>query len=174
MESHGQQALFSCRSKHSRRNPPSSLCGAAGLGERGHAGPGWKASACESTIWRVTITFSRSWPVGISRSGHTLRPEDFLEARTKRLRQRCGTGGVPSAFVAFDGPDLFGSAALVQHDLPDRTNLEPWLAGVYVTPSVRRQGIAAALVSAVEVERGVPARPKCGSPVGYDDPNPDL
>ena len=134
MESHGQQAVFSCRSKHSRRNPPSSLCGAAGLGERGHAGPGWKASACESTIWRVTITFSRSWPVGISRSGHTLRPEDFLEARTKRLRQRCGTGGVPSAFVAFDGPDLFGSAALVQHDLPDRTNLEPWLAGVYVTP----------------------------------------
>jgi N-acetylglutamate synthase-like GNAT family acetyltransferase len=54
--------------------------------------------------------------------------------------------------VAFDGPDLFGSAGLVQHDLRDRTNLEPWLAGVYVTPLMRRQGIGTALVSAVENE----------------------
>ena len=81
-----------------------------------------------------------------------LRPGDSLEARTERLRQRCGTGGVPCAFVAFDGPDLFGSAGLVQHDLRDRTNLEPWLAGVYVTPLMRREGIGTALVSAVENE----------------------
>ena len=77
---------------------------------------------------------------------------DTVEARTKRLRQRCGSGGLPSVFVAFDGPALFGSATLVQYDFSDRPNLEAWLINLYVTPSMRRQGIGAALVSAVTNE----------------------
>jgi GNAT superfamily N-acetyltransferase len=77
---------------------------------------------------------------------------DTVEARTKRLRQRCGSGGLPCVFVAFDGPALFGSATLVQYDFSDRPNLEAWLINLYVTPSMRRQGIGAALVSAVEEE----------------------
>ena len=88
-------------------------------------------------------------------------PGDTVEARAKRLRLRCGNGGIPSVFVAFEGPALFGSAGLIQHDLPDRPDLEPWLAAVYVTPSMRRQGIGAALVSAVENEarRSAVSRP---------------
>jgi GNAT superfamily N-acetyltransferase len=55
-------------------------------------------------------------------------------------------------FVAFDGPALFGSATLVQYDFSDRPNLEAWLINLYVTPSMPRQGIGTALVSAVEEE----------------------
>ena len=79
-------------------------------------------------------------------------PGDTVEARAKRLRLRCGNGGIPSVFVAFEGPALCGSAGLIQNYLPNRPNLEPCLAGVYVTPSMRRQGIGTALVSAVQNE----------------------
>ena len=81
-----------------------------------------------------------------------LRPDETIESRTERLLQRCGAGGIPSVFIAFDGPTLFGSATLFQHGQLDRLNLEAWLANVYVTPSMRRKGIGAALVSAVEAE----------------------
>ena len=37
----------------------------------------------------------------------------------------------------------------------------------------RRRNLVGAIALA-RVERGLPGRPKCGSPVGYDDPNPDL
>ncbi len=36
------------------------------------------------------------------------------------------------------------------HDMDTRLNLTPWLAGLYVSAPRRRQGIGAALVSAIE------------------------
>jgi N-acetylglutamate synthase-like GNAT family acetyltransferase len=41
---------------------------------------------------------------------------------------------------------LLGSASLVEHDMDNRLELSPWLAGVFVRPEHRRQGIGAALV----------------------------
>ena len=41
-------------------------------------------------------------------------------------------------------------ASLVKHDLDERPDLTPWLAGVFVVPHARRQGHAARLIAAVE------------------------
>jgi GNAT superfamily N-acetyltransferase len=88
-----------------------------------------------------------------------LRPGDTVQARTERLRKVCGTGGVPCVFVAFEARALLGSAGLVPHDLPERPQWEPWLAGVYVKPDERRRGIGTALVSRVEAKaRGLGVR----------------
>lgn len=75
-----------------------------------------------------------------------LRPGDSVEARIARLEGWCGRGEIPLTFVAvFDG-ELLGSASLVEHDMDNRPELFPWLAGVFVTPERRRQGVGAALV----------------------------
>ncbi len=42
-----------------------------------------------------------------------------------------------------------GTASLTAEDLDERPQLSPWLAGVYVVPQARGQGVARALVAAV-------------------------
>ena len=124
---------------------------------------------------------------GASRSlSHGVGPSAFRgvvilfgrKTPSRHAQSACGSSVVPVAFPA----RLWRSTALTCSDPQRWSNMiypieRTWNRGWPASmspPSVRRQGIAAALVSAVEVERGVPARPKCGSPVGYDDPNPDL
>jgi predicted N-acetyltransferase YhbS len=75
-----------------------------------------------------------------------LRPGDTIEARTVRLLAECGRGQIPTTFVAFSDGKLFGSAMLIAHDMDTRMDLTPWLAGVFVAPDCRRQGIGSALV----------------------------
>jgi GNAT superfamily N-acetyltransferase len=81
-----------------------------------------------------------------------LRPGDSVEAWAESLKRSLRTGGVQSHFVAFDHSVYLGSALLVRHDLPERSQLEPWLAGLFVVPSARRQGIGTALVNRVAGE----------------------
>lgn len=65
------------------------------------------------------------------------------------LRQATGPAA-PCALVAErDGLPL-GTATFDTDDLPARPDLSPWLASVLVAPEARRQGIATALVAAVE------------------------
>jgi len=45
-----------------------------------------------------------------------------------------------------------GTASLTAHDLDERPDLTPWLAGVFVPPHARGQGHAGRLVAAVERE----------------------
>jgi N-acetylglutamate synthase-like GNAT family acetyltransferase len=45
-----------------------------------------------------------------------------------------------------------GSAMLAAKDLDTHPHLSPWLAGVYVLPNFRRQGVATALVSRIIAE----------------------
>lgn len=78
-----------------------------------------------------------------------LRPGDSVEARTERLRKACGRGEIPSVFIAFDGSTLLGSAMLIAHDMETRMELTPWLAGVFVAPERRGQGIGSMLVGRV-------------------------
>ena len=44
---------------------------------------------------------------------------------------------------------LIGTASLIEHDVPTRAELTPWLASVYVDPRFRKRGIGSALVRAV-------------------------
>ena len=43
-----------------------------------------------------------------------------------------------------------GTALLIERELEARHDVTPWLAGVYVEPWARRQGVGASLVGAVE------------------------
>lgn len=57
--------------------------------------------------------------------------------------------GCPQTFVAVADGLPVGSASLLEHDLPTRKDLSPWLASVFVLPDLRRRGIASALVDSV-------------------------
>jgi predicted N-acetyltransferase YhbS len=56
----------------------------------------------------------------------------------------------PVSFVAERDGEALGTATLDTDDLPARPELTPWLASVLVRPDRRRQGVASALVRAVE------------------------
>ena len=79
-------------------------------------------------------------------------PANNVERRIARLQGHLEPGRVPQTFVALDGEQLLGSASLVAADLPNRDDLSPWLASVYVDPPHRRQGVGAALVKRVADE----------------------
>ncbi|MCG8291836.1 GNAT family N-acetyltransferase [Pseudomonas entomophila] len=51
--------------------------------------------------------------------------------------------------VALDGDRLLGSAALAVDDLPERPELGPWLACVFVSPQARGQGLAERLIEGI-------------------------
>ncbi len=72
-------------------------------------------------------------------------------AEAARLwRRELAAPGLPLRWIAVQGGDVLGMAALVADDLPARPDLTPWLADVFVPPEQRGQGIATALVGAVE------------------------
>jgi N-acetylglutamate synthase-like GNAT family acetyltransferase len=56
--------------------------------------------------------------------------------------------------VAVSEGELLGSASLIEHDMDNRLELYPWLAGVFVAPARRRQGIGAALVRRIVAKAG--------------------
>lgn len=77
-------------------------------------------------------------------------PEDTLEARKERLRGHLNRKELPIAWVAHQRGEVYGTAALRMHDLEGRTDLSPWLGGVFVLPAFRRNGIGSALCMTVE------------------------
>lgn len=78
-----------------------------------------------------------------------LSPGRTLEAREERLHQLLGRDAIPSVLIALGTEGLLGSAMLVAHDMDNRMDLTPWLAGVYVHAAYRCRGIGAALVRRV-------------------------
>ena len=57
---------------------------------------------------------------------------------------------MPRTFILLADGEPVGTASLVAHDLDERPDLTPWLAGVFVKPHARGQGYAGHLVSVVE------------------------
>lgn len=58
--------------------------------------------------------------------------------------------GPPTILVALDATDTpVGTVAIDPDDVPERRDLAPWLASLYVVPGRRRNGIGALLVDAV-------------------------
>ena len=72
-------------------------------------------------------------------------PNRTLMERIERMKSHLLPEFIPTTFVATNH-ELFGSAAIIEHDMDTRKELTPWLAGVYVAPEFRRQGIGSALV----------------------------
>lgn len=72
-------------------------------------------------------------------------PDGSLANWTAGLRQRTRRDTIPTTYVAFAGDDPVGSVTLDAHDMAARRDLSPWLAGLYVTPAYRGQGVGSAL-----------------------------
>jgi N-acetylglutamate synthase-like GNAT family acetyltransferase len=77
-------------------------------------------------------------------------PEDTLAVRAAKLGRHLSRQELPIAWVAHQNGEVFGTAALRMHDLEDRTDLSPWLGGVFVLPAYRNRGIGSALCETVE------------------------
>jgi GNAT superfamily N-acetyltransferase len=77
-------------------------------------------------------------------------PEETLEGRVAKLRSHMNYESLPIAWVAHSAGEVFGTAALREHDLEGREDLTPWLAGVFVRSPFRGKGIASLLCRAAE------------------------
>ncbi len=80
-------------------------------------------------------------------------PQGSLESWTSGLLTRTNRDRIPSTLLALAGSEPVGSVTLVEHDMPDRADLAeltPWLAGLYVAPDRRHQGVASALIARCE------------------------
>jgi GNAT superfamily N-acetyltransferase len=64
-----------------------------------------------------------------------------------RLQQNMTAAPIPLALVAHDREIFLGTASVIASDLPERPQLTPWLAAVWVEQSARRCGVGGALVS---------------------------
>ena len=86
---------------------------------------------------------------GFAEWGH-LNPGQTLQSRTAQIRESLTVDRVPIVLVALDDAGtLVGTASLLFDDLEgDPRN--PWLASVFVPAERRGEGIASALVAAVE------------------------
>ncbi|HEY0068546.1 MAG TPA: GNAT family N-acetyltransferase [Chloroflexia bacterium] len=73
-------------------------------------------------------------------------PGGSAESWAEGLRERTHRDRIPTTYVALDGDVPLGSATLVDNDMSTRPDLWPWLAGVYVRPESRGQGVGSALV----------------------------
>ncbi|WP_434141267.1 GNAT family N-acetyltransferase (plasmid) [Pseudomonas luteola] len=51
--------------------------------------------------------------------------------------------------IALEDGQLMGGAALARDDLPERPELGPWLACVFVAPQARQRGLAEQLIAGV-------------------------
>ncbi|WP_274626814.1 GNAT family N-acetyltransferase [Arvimicrobium flavum] len=66
------------------------------------------------------------------------------------LRKLITGDGFEAAFVAEVDGSVAGSCLFIRHELEPAHDLTPWLAGLVVAPAIRRRGIGAELVRAVE------------------------
>ena len=86
-----------------------------------------------------------------------LTPGDTLEKRVASVEQRSNVDEIPFTLIALSGAVPVGTVALVEHDLPGREDLSPWLANLLVPRELRGQGIGSALI-----ERAVGAAAELG------------
>lgn len=88
-------------------------------------------------------SFNREWEPYYGPSG----PGDA----ERDLTACCQRGALPLALVALDaGGNAVGTAALKPHSLKTHRHLGPWLATLWVAPDRRGEGIASALITAIE------------------------
>ena len=68
----------------------------------------------------------------------------------RSIEDRANTDRIPLAVVALDGGRVIGTGCLKVHDMDTRTELTPWLAGIYVELNQRGKGVGSKLVITLE------------------------
>ena len=82
-----------------------------------------------------------------------LRDTEPFEGVLRRAQRTSAMGlAIPRTLVLLVDDEAVGTASLTAHDLKERPDLTPWLAGMFVAPHARGRGYAAHLVAAVEGE----------------------
>lgn len=67
--------------------------------------------------------------------------------RAELLLSRISDHVLPRTFVAFKNGKPVGFASLTQNNLPERTDLSPWLTSLLIAPEARKMGVGQALVA---------------------------
>src|SRR5258705_4109709 len=70
-----------------------------------------------------------------------------LDYISGRLQENMNATAIPFALVANDGKSFLGTASVIASDLPERPQLTPWVAAVWVEEHARRRGVGGALVN---------------------------
>jgi GNAT superfamily N-acetyltransferase len=84
--------------------------------------------------------------------GHT-DPGGSLEAWTAALARQADADQIPGTLIALTDRAPVAAVCLVEKDMPGygpAAGLTPWLKGLYVIPSARRQGVGGHLVRRCE------------------------
>ncbi|MCC7276623.1 MAG: GNAT family N-acetyltransferase [Alphaproteobacteria bacterium] len=80
-------------------------------------------------------------------------PHKTVAVRSASLAARVNRDRVPTAVVALDAAGApIGTASILLDDMETRTDLNPWLATVFVMPERRGRGLGAALCGAMAAE----------------------
>lgn len=74
-----------------------------------------------------------------------LNPGRTLEERIEKKHEHLEGKAIPATYLAITDK-VIGSASIVVSDMPERPELTPWLASVYVAPDARKQGAGRAVV----------------------------
>lgn len=80
--------------------------------------------------------------------GHA-SPDLNFENLTKLLKKQKPKRKIPKTYVAVEKDRILGTASVVKYDLPDRLELTPWLAAVFVDNKYRNLKVGSELVSFV-------------------------
>ncbi len=78
-----------------------------------------------------------------------LNPGRTLEARIERMREHFEGKPIPATYVAEIEGEIVGSASIVVSDMPERPELTPWLASVFVDPNARKKNVGRTVVQRV-------------------------
>ena len=87
------------------------------------------------------IVADRIWQAWWKAGGH---PLDYISGR---LRENMNATPIPFALVAHDGKSFLGTASVIASDLPERPQLTPWVAAVWVEAQARRRVVGSALLN---------------------------
>jgi len=81
-----------------------------------------------------------------------LAPGRTPETAHQKVRQTVGSSEIPLTLMCRVDGKLAGTASIDTADMSTHPDLTPWMASVYVSPEMRRQGIASALCSRIRDE----------------------
>jgi GNAT superfamily N-acetyltransferase len=79
-------------------------------------------------------------------------PGMTLEKTIEKYRTHLRRDTIPLTLIAVESGVPIGTASLVEHDMPTRLELYPWLASVYVVPGWRHLEVGRNLVHRAEEE----------------------